>query len=112
MQVYKIKAPMLARNRKLKHPFESFISKLPFSDCDAKNQANKKPAITKQAKKVILINHYLSQSPRVSRLIFLLRVRDLLITQPLYFYLKAQSLTMVFVRNEWLGDWKSLLRKN
>ncbi len=47
---------MLARNRKLKHPFESFISKLPFSDCDAKNQANKKPAITKQAKKVILIN--------------------------------------------------------
>ena len=42
---------MPARNRKLTHPFESLISKLPSSDCDAKNQPNPKPAITKQVKK-------------------------------------------------------------
>ena len=86
---------MPARNRKLTHPFESLISKLPSSDCDAKNQANTNPAINKQVAKVIPIYYCLSLSPRVSRLIFLLRVRDLLITQPLYFYLKAQPLTTI-----------------
>lgn len=47
---------MADKNKKPKHPFESFISKLPSSDCDARNQANPKPTITKQVKKVILIN--------------------------------------------------------
>ena len=42
---------MADKNKKPKHPFESFISKLPSSDCDARNQANPKPTITKQVKK-------------------------------------------------------------
>ena len=69
---------MADMNKKPKHPYESFISKLPSSDCDAKNQANTNPAINKQVAKVIPIYYCLSLSPRVSRLIFLLRVRDLL----------------------------------
>ena len=61
---------MADKNKKPKHPFESFISKLPFSDCDERNQPNPKPAITKQVKKVILINFnfLISQNTAVNML--------------------------------------------